>query len=271
MARCTPVAYRLALGPVLSAHMTTLDVLLPTGLEAIGPDPHEQRLRELYAYPQLDTPWVRANMVSTLDGAASGPDDSSGSINTAPDMRVFRVLRALADVVLVGAHTAIREGYARRELPAPLAAARQASGLGPLYLAVVTNSGQLSAELLSSPGLLVITTNNAPVVSQLQNQLGADKVIVTSGTRVNLHEAVTALALRGLRRVLCEGGPSLLAASLQDGILQEMCLTFSPLLVGGPAPRVAACNQWFDPAPAPKLIQLLASNGTLLSRWLFST
>ena len=61
-----------------------------------------------YAYPQLcaEQTWVRANFVSTLDGAATGADGRSGSINTGADREVFALLRALSDVVLVGAGTA---------------------------------------------------------------------------------------------------------------------------------------------------------------------
>ena len=58
-----------------------------------------------------DRAWLRVNFVSTLDGAVSGADGRSGSINTPADHRVFRVLRELADAVVVGAGTVRAEGY----------------------------------------------------------------------------------------------------------------------------------------------------------------
>ena len=79
----------------------TLEVLLPSGLPAIRPDDAETALAALFAEPR--TPWLRANMIATLDGAATGADHRSGSINDPADLRVFHTLRALADVVLVGA------------------------------------------------------------------------------------------------------------------------------------------------------------------------
>src|SRR5665648_1069207 len=87
----------------------TLEVLLPAGLPAIRPDDAEMALAALFAEPR--TPWLRANMIATLDGAATGADHRSGSINDPADLRVFRALRALADVVLVGAGTVRAEGY----------------------------------------------------------------------------------------------------------------------------------------------------------------
>ena len=76
----------------------------------------DDALAALYGYPHgvtAERPWVRANFVSTLDGAATGPDGRSGSINTGADREVFALLRALADVVVVGAGTARAEGYRR--------------------------------------------------------------------------------------------------------------------------------------------------------------
>ena len=71
-----------------------------------GPD---GGLREIYAVPR--TPWLRVNMISTIDGAATGDTGLTGSINNAPDKVVFDLLRALADAVIVGAGTARAEGY----------------------------------------------------------------------------------------------------------------------------------------------------------------
>ncbi len=79
----------------------------------LGP---EGDLREVYAAPE--TPWLRVNMVSTIDGAATGESGLTASINNEPDQRVFRLLRELADCVVVGAGTARTEGYPPLDVPA---------------------------------------------------------------------------------------------------------------------------------------------------------
>ncbi|NEC72020.1 dihydrofolate reductase family protein, partial [Streptomyces rochei] len=95
---------------------------VPVTDQTAGPAPdgadREWSLAELaaaYAYPEPDRwtgtgAWLRANMVSTLDGAAQH-DGRSQPISGAADMRVFGTLRALADVVIAGAETVRQEGY----------------------------------------------------------------------------------------------------------------------------------------------------------------
>ncbi|MGC3000741.1 dihydrofolate reductase family protein, partial [Streptomyces sp. G35A] len=114
-------------------------------------------LAAAYAYPGPGPggrePWLRANMVSTLDGAAQHGGRSQ-PISCAADMRIFGTLRALADVVVVGAETVRQEGYRPARARAEFAAARQAAGQGPApVIAVVTASLDLdlSLPLFTSP------------------------------------------------------------------------------------------------------------------------
>ncbi|MEU3176485.1 dihydrofolate reductase family protein, partial [Streptomyces sp. NPDC007000] len=115
-------------------------------------------LAAAYAYPEPEPgggrrPWLRANMVSTLDGAAQH-EGRSQPISSPADMRVFGTLRALADVVLVGAETVRQEGYRPARARAGFAAAREAAGQGPAAaIAVVSASLDLdfSLPLFTSP------------------------------------------------------------------------------------------------------------------------
>ena len=87
------------------------------GSPAPGTVLDEPALERLYAVP-AGRSWLRVNFVSSLDGAVTGADGRSGSINTPADHRVFRLLRRLSDVVVVGAGTVRAEGYpARPETP----------------------------------------------------------------------------------------------------------------------------------------------------------
>ena len=88
----------------------------------IGPDRlsgadgvDEEGLAELYAVPA--TPWLRVNMVSTVDGSATGESGVTGTINNAADKRVFHALRRFADVIVVGAGTARTERYRPADRP----------------------------------------------------------------------------------------------------------------------------------------------------------
>jgi riboflavin biosynthesis pyrimidine reductase len=251
----------------------TLDVLLPTGRGPIGPDECERALCELYAHPGPRPgrgAYVRANMVTTIDGAATGADHVSGSINDAADHRVFGVLRAVADVVLIGAGTARAEGYRSVVVPEPLQAARVERGQSRrLELAVVSVSGALAPGLLvGNDPPLVLTVSSSPALRTLRDQLGTDRVIVAGDTAVDPAAALAALAARGLVRVLTEGGPHLLADLVAHDAIDELCLTTSPLLVGGPAPRILDTEVWLPSARRLTPRHLLHADGVLLSRWL---
>lgn len=264
-----------------------LDVLLRGGAvpsPADGPPRldvlrHEPGLLALYPYPPAPCPpdagraYVRANMVSTIDGAAWGATGRSGSINNAADLRVFRALRALADVVLVGAGTVRDEEYTVLTVPAGLEEARADAGL-PAHLetAVVTRSGDLPASFLEDqtagsdlPSALVVTS--ARGARALGARYPADRVLVTGEDDVDLAAGLEQLAARGLTRVLCEGGPSLLGDLLAAGLVDELCLTTSPQVVGGPATRTVRGEDYLAGQGAARLEHLLHHDGVLLARW----
>ena len=252
-----------------------LDVLLPLSRagERIGADVDERTLAALYAHPPAGPGaacWVRVNMISSLDGGATGADNRSGTINGAADLRVFTVLRAAADVVLIGAGTARAEGYTGIGVPAHFAAARAARGQrSDLELAVVSGTGELPGALLdSAQPPLVVTVADRPDLAALRARVGADRVIVAGTGRVDLAAALASLAARGLQRVLAEGGPRLLGDLLGAGLVDELCLTWSPFLVGGPAPRVVNHPDWFAPALPATPAHLLHADAVLLGRWL---
>jgi len=255
-----------------------LDVLLPlyrSGTQIL-PTEDEAVLTELYAHPAPASAGrcaahVRANMVSTLDGAATGADRLSGSINDAADHRVFSVLRAVADVVLIGAGTARDEGYADVRVPTALVPGRRARGQQDHpELAVVSATGALPDRLLDSHHPpLVLTTSARPDLATLQRRVGADRVLVLGdGATVDLSRGLELLARRGLARVLAEGGPRLLGELARAGLVDELCLTWSPVVVAGTAPRIIAATDWLTPAVAARPAHLLHADGVLLGRWL---
>lgn len=238
-------------------------------------------LGALYAYPDrspdaapVDRKWLRANMVSTLDGAASGVDGRTGSINTEADRQVFQLLRALADVIVVGAGTARVEGYRAPRPPSGWAASVRDGRPPAPSLAVVTRTGNLPQQLTVPPdddagdsGEVFLVTCGAAApraVEAAREALGEEQVLVLGEEQVDLTAAVEHLADRGLTRMLTEGGPHLLHDMAAAGLVDEICLTVVPHLLAGDHPRILAGGD-VDVALTPRL--LLESEGTLLGRW----
>ncbi|MBT2414212.1 pyrimidine reductase family protein [Streptomyces sp. ISL-12] len=215
--------------------------------------------------------WLRANMVSTLDGAAQH-DGRSQPISSAADMRIFGTLRALADVVVVGAETVRQEGYRPARARAEFAAARQAAGQGPVPAIAVVSAGlglDFSLPLFTSPLVptLVLTGAAAPADRvAAAERAGARVVVAGDGPGVDPARAVAALATLGHRRLLTEGGPRLLGQFVAAGVLDELCLTVSPLLTAGDAQRIAGGPSVAVPRRF-ELASLLEEEGFLFSRY----
>jgi riboflavin biosynthesis pyrimidine reductase len=235
-------------------------------------DLDDDDLAARYAYPAApDRPVVRANFVATVDGSATGPDGRSGSINTDADHRVFGLLRGLADVVLAGAGTVRAEGYRAIRTQARWRAVREGLGLAAHpALAVVSGGLDLPDELLDAPpgsGPVVVLTSEragAAAVARVRSRVGHDGVLVCGEESVDVQTALDRLSDRGWNRVLLEGGPGLMNAVSGSGLLDELCLTITPVLVGGDGPRMATGPWLRQPV---RLVHLLESEGTLLTRW----
>jgi riboflavin biosynthesis pyrimidine reductase len=229
-----------------------------------------QALADLYAYP---TPmpavgWVRACMVSSVDGSATGPDGRSGTLGSPADRTVFGVLRNLADVVLVGAGTVRAEGYGPPDARDDFAERRLGAGQSPApVLAVVTRNGELGPrqdDLVAAASTLVVTTAAADLAA-LRGRFGPARVIVAGAEQLDPELVTDQLAARGLRRVLVEGGPGLLGRMIAAGRLDELCLTVSPLAIAGDGPRIASG----DPGrQRMRLAHLVECEDSLFGRWL---
>ncbi len=186
-------------------------------------------------------PWLMAHMVSGLDGCAA-IGGRVGDLSTTPDAELFILMRALADVVLVGAETVRRERYGPIRLPGDRAAARRAAGRpGTPPLAVVSRSLNLDWSGRAFTGAppdrrTLVLTCAAADPARLARASEVAEVIVAGQHRVEPAEAMARLAGLGHQVVLCEGGPTWLGELVSAGRLDELCLTVAPLMGGDPLP-----------------------------------
>lgn len=207
-------------------------------------------LYRLYAYPNAypadpNRCLVRGNAIASLDGGATTAG-TSGGLGGPGDRRLFAALRELADVIVVGAGTARAENYGGARMTVAQRHRRLQRGQSEVPpIALVTRTGMLDRTLpvLTDTDVPALVLTCRAAAAPAQQRLGrAAEVIDCSGTdpdAVDLAIALHHLAGLGLVRVLTEGGPSLLGALLAGDLLDEMCLTTAPVLVGGDAVRVA--------------------------------
>lgn len=205
----------------------------------------DAELARLYGYPEGDGTCVRANFITSVDGGATA-DGSSGTMGGPGDRHIFNLLRELADVIVVGAGTVRVEGYSGAHLAVAQRQGRQVRGQSELpQLAIVTKSGRLDRDMAvftrtEVPPLVLTCTAAAAETSRRLGDL-CEVLDCSGGDPAEVDETalLAGLAARGMRRVLTEGGPMLLGAFVDRGLLDELCLTIAPYLVGGLARRIA--------------------------------
>jgi 5-amino-6-(5-phosphoribosylamino)uracil reductase len=223
-------------------------------------------LIEAYRVPEGH--WLRVNFVASLDGAVT-VDGVSEGLGSPGDQRVFHVLRALADAVLVGHGTAAAEGY--RPITAGSAVGRLRESIGrPPTAPIVVVSHRASLDPASrlvtgavSPTVLV-TCEAADAGRRAALAAAGVTVLVCGGDDVDLGLARNRLADLGHGRLLCEGGPHLLRAALTAGVVDELDLTVAPALVGGETRLLDAA---LPGVQRLRLRQVLEEDGVLFTRY----
>ena len=234
--------------------------VFPNADQSIDLDAADARERLTALYEPTRSAGVRLNLVGSVSGSATGPDGTSESLTSATDRLILKTIRSLSDVVVVGAATVRVEGYF-----VPRAGA----------LAVVSRSGDMSQHRLKGTGnggtLIVLCPASAVERARETMRTPGVRVIAVpdAGLSLAAPDIVSALRGEGYASIVVEGGPQLAALFVTGGVVDELCLTTSPLLNGTRDPLFGAAE--FDPH-ALRLAQLLVDDsGTTYARWTLST
>jgi riboflavin biosynthesis pyrimidine reductase len=226
----------------------------------------DDALAELYAPPR--NPWLRANFVTSVDGAVEVDGRSTG-LSDPQDQHVLGLLRMHSDALLLGAGTLRVERYGPVLLDERRRAWRRDRGM-PEHptLVVVSGSLRLDPQQPAFAGApvrpIVLTQATAPADRRAALAATTDVLTAGEGT-VDLATAVALLHRRGLRQILSEGGPHLLAELTAADLVDELCLTVSPVLAGAGAGRITAGVS--SPLRPMSLQPPLAAGDTLLLRY----
>ena len=189
--------------------------------------------------PLKGRPWVMLNIVESIDGATAIDGGASG-LNDADDRQLFLALRAVADIVMNGAETIRAENLGPVKLSQDMKRHRLEAGMQDPPTMVV-----LSRSLTLDPGLRIFSDperrpkiiTSTDVDPQRQEALEdvADIVQIEKLDGTSIIDA-----LGGAAVVLCEGGPTVNSQLIQDGVVDEVNLTISPVLALGDSKRVAS-------------------------------
>jgi riboflavin biosynthesis pyrimidine reductase len=254
-----------ARAPPLPPTLGPVRALLPPGNEDVD-------LHAVYAKDWLEPGGLRVNFVSSVDGAAQADGKSKG-LQTPGDNRVFATLRDLADVVLAGAGTAVAEGYRPIVVSARRRTIRREHGLRETLPTAVASrtlrldpAHDLFAGASAEARTIVLTCKAAPADRREALEQVAD-VALCGDDDVEPARMRAALEERGLTRILSEGGPSSFAQlAAAPGVVDELCLSLSPLLAGPGPGRITSGPPW-PRARDLELTGLLEEDGALFLRY----
>ncbi|GAB2621022.1 hypothetical protein Aab01nite_35620 [Paractinoplanes abujensis] len=184
-------------------------------------------------YPRNPEPTLRMNFIASADGAVT-VDGLSGGLHGPGDKEIFDSLRMVCDALIVAAGTVRAENYDALRLTAEARAWRVAHGLPEFPLMVIVSRSldfDLDQLVFSDAPIrpIVITTGPPRSLGDAAEVVAVD----------DLATAVRELHARGATQLLCEGGPSLFGSMIAEDLADELCLTVSPLLVGGGPGRIA--------------------------------
>jgi riboflavin biosynthesis pyrimidine reductase len=219
-----------------------------------------------------------ANMVGGLDGCAA-VGGRVGALSDDVDAELFRRMRSVADVVLVGAETVRRERYGPVRLSDEARDARRAAGRASMpRLALVSRSLDIDwtlplfSDSHPSASPIVVTCAGADP-ERVKHAADVAEVLVAGDSSVDFRVAIPLLAALVRHRapdtpaiVLCEGGPVVLGELVTAGLLDELCLTLSPVLGGDPLP-VAVFRVQLGELAAYELAHVLGHGSTLFLRY----
>lgn len=201
-------------------------------------------------YPWPDGPWLRAMFVLGLDGCATGPDGRSGTISGPADLRVLLAVRRWSDAVIVGAATMRVERYKPMRVTPDASVERVARGLTPAPRLVVVSG---SLDLPWGDPVYVESVLPPLIVTGAQSAADARgrvpdscELLVAPGERVDPAWLRAQLIDRGMQRLVCEGGRTLLHEFAHADVVDEWALTVSGLVAGGPfTPVMSRCEDEF--------------------------
>jgi len=223
---------------------------------------------DLVALAHDDRPYVITNFAITLDGHATIAG-RSGPIGSDADTAMLIGLRTRVDAVMIGAGTMRAERYGQLIGDPEKRKRRERDGLSADPLMVIV-SGRLDlpwdAPLFTEGNCdVLIATSSADEPPESAGHIE----LVRHEDGVDLAALLAQLhTQRGVRALLCEGGPRLHGQLIDGGLVDELFVTHAPKLAGGVGPGLV--SELAEDERGLELGWLLAedSTGELFARYL---
>lgn len=229
----------------------------------------DSEITELYPWP--NRPWIRANMVQTLDGGVIDENNKTLNLSTDSDKKIFRFLRQLSDVILVGSKTAQSAPYLDIKINSQNQEIRKKLRLAKKpRLAVVSNNLSFTKEWLKARNdeeqPIIYTSQSSE--TKIRPFIGLAEFVYCGQKEVDLKSVKQDLVRRSFKRILCEGGPTLLHGLLNTNLLDELDLSIVAKFSESSSVTSLINGSSFKTPIHFKPVHVLQENNTVFLRYL---
>ncbi|MBU6347689.1 MAG: dihydrofolate reductase family protein [Actinomycetales bacterium] len=204
-----------------------------------------------------DESWLRVNMILSLDGSHIGPTGSSRDLSSPTDLLVLLTLRALSDVVLVGAKTALAEKYRYHQIRPELKSIAEKNP--PFALVSDSLDLPLTAPIFAAEGpqphVITREQQNFNWQRNFERLKSVAQISIISCETLTGELIRNELASLGFSRITCEGGPTLLTTLFAAAVVDELCLTTSPVITGNLSPAMGLGQEFVTLSPVAQHLE----------------
>jgi 2,5-diamino-6-(ribosylamino)-4(3H)-pyrimidinone 5'-phosphate reductase len=211
--------------------------------------------------PKMERPFVFINAAMSADGKISTIKGTQTRISSVNDLDRVDALRAESDAIMVGIGTVLADNPSLTVKSSRRREARQNAGKDENPWRVVVDSKArtpLDAEFLQKgEGKRLIAVSQQAILEDMA-QLGKLAEILVCGTeRVDLKRLLHELWLRGVRRVMVEGGARLNWSLLSEQLVDELDTYVGNMILGGETAPTLVAGAGFEDAAAGVKLELL--------------
>lgn len=248
-----------------------MNLIFPEASPVIGSDGASiGSLEKIYApITCIDGDHWRANMVASLNGSIEKNGRSAG-LSTDADRKVFSIIRAFSDAVVIGTNTAIIEEYTSLpQTPDALMHLRRIN-TSPQLVVVGRDLNKIrDSKLIESKDQITLVTSNSQksqCAGLLRTFLVEPQLLLLGEKEPDLNLLRKWLRQNNLIRITLEGGPSFLKLAFSHKLIDEIALTIVPKLEISSHGGFLGLGEQI-PGSELELLSILEDHGTLLMRY----
>jgi 5-amino-6-(5-phosphoribosylamino)uracil reductase len=224
----------------------------------------------------VDRPYTLLSCSVSLDGYLDGASDRRLILSNAADLDRVDAVRAECDAILVGAATVRNDNPRLLIRTQARIDHRIALGLAPSPIKVtVTERAKLdpNADFFSTGGSEKLVYCPSATVREAREALGPVATVVDAGASVAMRHLSEDLHSRGVRRLMVEGGGTVLTQFLTEDLADELNLVVAPIFVGDSRARRLVDDGQFpwNPDRRADLIEVQRIEDVVLLRYALSS